>query len=736
MSNPDKRLYKFGSFLLNPEERILLHHGQPVRLPPKTFKLLLFFVERSNHVIDKEILMRELWQDAFVEEANLSVHISALRRIFAEDAEKSATIENFPKKGYRFTADVTKINENQTADSAEASKAAESETYIEAANETAGEKTVEVQPEEKSPLNLKNSNYPLNINKKGAFIGLLALILIVTGGYVLNRRFIKKVSAQKITRVRGMEKTVGLAISPNGEYLAQAATGVGKQSLHIIHIATNSSVQLIPPADVLYDGLIFSKDGNYIYYVRSDKQNDSALYQIPILGGESKKVLENVVGTIGFSPDGSRFAFLRNLSDEETALMTADVTGGDERIVATRIAPEFFSTWGLSFSPDGKSIACAVGSNKKDRMTQAAIINVESGELKLISDKKWYGMDAPIWLPDASGLIAAAYETGNAPTQIWFLPYPSGEPYKITNDTNNYGGLGLTADGNTLAAVQFSVDSQVWLIPNNEFNSAKPITYGKHHEFKFVSWTKNGRILFGSSEAGSRDVWIMDADGNNQKQLTANARENGQPTITPDNNHILFTSDRIKEGTYNIWKMNVDGTNPVQLTFGSGEIQPISTPDGKWIVYTNGGTETPIAKRTIWKIPFEGGEPVQITDKPSHWADVSPDGKYIACWYKPDENTPFKIAVIPIEGGQPIKIFDITPTSPIRWTPDGGAISFVKTVDAVSNIWNQPVNGDAPKQITQFTSEQIINFDWSDDNRLICSRSQTLRDVILINDFR
>ncbi len=109
MSNNGNHLYEFGPFRVDPSQRLFSLGGDPVRIPPKTFELLLYLLEHSNEVIDKETLMLEVWHDSFVEDANLTVHISTLRKIFADDTDRSAVIENFPKKGYRFVAKVCEI---------------------------------------------------------------------------------------------------------------------------------------------------------------------------------------------------------------------------------------------------------------------------------------------------------------------------------------------------------------------------------------------------------------------------------------------------------------------------------------------------------------------------------------------------------------------------------------------------------------------------------------------------
>src|SRR6266446_473414 len=100
-------LYEFGSFRLDAAKRLLTRAGESVTLAPKTFDLLLFLAESQGRALTKAELMQALWPDTFVEEANLSFQMSALRRALGE--EGTEWIETVPKHGYRFTAAVTKI---------------------------------------------------------------------------------------------------------------------------------------------------------------------------------------------------------------------------------------------------------------------------------------------------------------------------------------------------------------------------------------------------------------------------------------------------------------------------------------------------------------------------------------------------------------------------------------------------------------------------------------------------
>src|SRR5262245_44088805 len=102
-----KKLYKFGPFRLDAGERALFRDNQPVSLTPKAFDTLLLLVENSGHILEKENMLRSIWQDTFVEEANLAVNISALRKILGERDGGGQYIETIPRRGYRFIAEVT-----------------------------------------------------------------------------------------------------------------------------------------------------------------------------------------------------------------------------------------------------------------------------------------------------------------------------------------------------------------------------------------------------------------------------------------------------------------------------------------------------------------------------------------------------------------------------------------------------------------------------------------------------
>src|SRR3954454_21774726 len=105
-------MYEFGSFRLDPAQRVLLREDRVLALTPKGFDLLLVLVRNAGRVVLKDELLREVWPDTFVEENNLTVTISALRKILEEGVSGQPHIQPVLRRGYRFMARVRHVGES------------------------------------------------------------------------------------------------------------------------------------------------------------------------------------------------------------------------------------------------------------------------------------------------------------------------------------------------------------------------------------------------------------------------------------------------------------------------------------------------------------------------------------------------------------------------------------------------------------------------------------------------
>src|SRR5450432_2401481 len=116
MSLETQVIYEFDNFRLNPANHSLLCGGKAVPLTPKSFEILVTLIERQGMLVTKGELMRKIWPDSFVEESNLTVNVSALRKAFGDTPEHQQFIETVPKRGYRFIAPVKAVRNGDLPD--------------------------------------------------------------------------------------------------------------------------------------------------------------------------------------------------------------------------------------------------------------------------------------------------------------------------------------------------------------------------------------------------------------------------------------------------------------------------------------------------------------------------------------------------------------------------------------------------------------------------------------------
>ena len=170
------------------------------------------------------------------------------------------------------------------------------------------------------------------------------------------------------------------------------------------------------------------------------------------------------------------------------------------------------------------------------------------------------------------------------------------------------------------------------------------------------------------------------------------------------------------------------------MTSGDSDIGAAISPDSRWVIYNSDKS----GRSALWKVSIDGGAAVQLTEDTAENPEVSPDGKLIACQYREQANSPWRYAIIPFEGGKPLKVFDLPKaTTKFRWSLDGRSLTYDEARGGVSNIWSFPLDGSPPKQLTDFKTDQIYNFKWSDDGKqLVLARGTTTSDVVLIQNFR
>ena len=729
-----RQVYDFGEFRLDAVKRQLKRAGSVVPLYSKAFDLLLVLVQNSGRDLSKDELLEAVWPGQILEEANLTVTMSVVRKALGEKASQPRLIVTLPGHGYRFITEL----ETEPTDRGEliidretiAQVTVEEDLPADHLAETASPKLITAGPS--SPRILR---YLL---VAGAPIILVGAVMGFYWWRHAQPSMFTSLSSSKLTMHRFSTQAgvpTRVAISPDGKSLAYLQHFNGKDSVWLGRIDSNSSAAVYQQPEFWFGPLSFSADGSSIYLtVRHTLDQPPVLARLPILGGPLTEVISRVDSAVSFSPQGKQLAFLRrDRETRKTSLVIADASDGkNERSILQRADPEDFSGE-LSWSPDGKLIVCSVRETT-DRQ-KLIVVEVTSGSVRDIVDRDWDNIDNIVWLPDGSGLLALTRESaGERLRHIWLLARSGGEARVISGDLNIFlqPVMSVSSDGK-LAVIQGHRNSDLSIAPNGDPKQARRVLQGAPPRYEGVdglAWLPNGNLLYTANVGDSQVIWSINNDGTNVRQLTPNKPNvvDANMSATSDGRYVVFQSNR--SGKLEIWRANADGSNLTQLTNSGNNSEPSLAPDGKSIVYSSQRSGT----STLWRIPIDGGEPAQLTTSNSWLPAVSPDGKYIAC-FGYFGSALRRLLVIPFNGGQPLKSFPIPDNAllgrqRIHWSPDGKSILYLA---AEQGLLQQGLEQAEPQHVSGFDALPLHNFVWSFDGKdLAYASGPAVQEIILI----
>jgi Tol biopolymer transport system component/DNA-binding winged helix-turn-helix (wHTH) protein len=721
MALVSRSVYSFEGFRVDPQRRLLLRKGETVPLTSKAFELLLALLESDGAEVRKDALMDRVWPDQYVEEANLTVTMSQLRKALGERANEHRLIVTIPGRGYRFVGRLDPpealIVQQQTV------------AHLVIEREIASPNGPSL-----APPRVRSSRWVW-----WAAIALVG-VGVTVAGVVLYRYFRRSPAVPafgnvKLTRLTNNGKVVAAAISADGKYFAYVDAQKEGNSLWVQEVGTAGNLRLLGPQPGAFWSLTFTPDGRFLYYTLFfGDRPDLELYRIPFLGGTPTRIPNISPLTLSFSPDGRRFVYpFPNGVKKTNSIMVADADGRNQQQLAVRAQPNTFEIedQNVSWSADGKFIACVINRFEPGASYQSIVgINAVDGAEISLSPRRWWEVVSVQWLKNGAGLVIAGRDRPYATTRLWLIPYPGGEVRPLTNDVSEYAWISSVGDGNSFVALQSNKVSSI---------ATGPLAAGENDLTEIVSevgplnpvvWTVSGEIVFRSVANGEANLWVMNADGSGRRQLTTTGevRELGI-SASPDGKQIVFAS--WISGRSNIWRVDIDGRNLTRLTDGEADAFPRCSPDGRWVVFQRGLASI----QRLWRVPLSGGPAQKLSDSQGKWPAISSDGKRIAFFYLTD--TQWRIGTMVTDGGVMLESV-VNPVSllgnPIRWAPDGRSIHYISTVGDVSNVWSLPLDGQPPNPITKFTSHRLDDFAWSEDkSRAVFVRTTEVSDVISVS---
>jgi serine/threonine protein kinase/Tol biopolymer transport system component len=577
-------------------------------------------------------------------------------------------------------------------------------------------------------------------NKAGTILaGVILMGLLIAAGFGIYSvlRGSKHIPFEtfEVTNLTNNGHVAMASISPDGKYLLQVHSEAGLQSLWLRHIATGSNTQVVSPAATQYQALTFSPDGSYLYFLRRDEEEHiiGILYAAPVLGGSPHVVARDVDSPVTFSPDGQRFAFLREKHDSPFwDLISMKSDGSDERQIfkdRTILTDSMSPAW----SPDGKTIVFPIVQPTKDALGGFAAVDAETGNTTNFAVTPRKIFYEPVWMPKGQGLIVPSMDisTGGTQNQLGYMTYPAGEYRLLTHDTNNYRDPSLATDGKTMLVSQSKLTFELAVADAGTPSQLKAVPLSSQVSLWRWGWTADNKLIV--PQGG--DLKIVTTAGQEISLMSDSRYIADQASACGDGKYIVFRRiSRSGSPAVNLWRMDENGTNVTQLTFGQNDREPVCSPDGKWVYYTD-QTEN----RFIKRVPPTGGTPEVVVKSSIGQFNVSRDGKFISSLeVAEDEHDKHKLVIRldSTEGGK-VTYVDADPrmTSAPTFAPDGKSIVYVVKDQGVDNLWSQDMNGKNRKQITDFSKDQILRYAYSHDGKQIgIERGSIESDAFLFRD--
>ncbi len=686
MNQQSGDFYTFGSFRLDARERLLVCGGQHVPLASKTFEALLLLVQNAGHLVTKDILMKQLWPDSFVEEANLTKHISLLRKVLGGTANGQEYIETVPKHGYRFVPTVGRV-----ADLTAAPAPAPSPSPIPG----------------QTPIAEREHPVPRGFSRgwrllaAGVFV---AAVLAVVTVQVARRQPASplELKLRQLTTNSFENRVTSGSISPDGKYLAYSDV----KGVYVKLIETGDTRAVPQPEELKGKevereviGTWFTDSTRFVanahptaafvgIFQSSWNSAGSSIWAVSVLGEPPHKLRDDAVG-YSISPDGSWIGFGTNngkFGDREIWLMGPN----GEQARKLFDTDEDSSIAGLSWSPDGKRVLYIKTDQSGDTLLSR---DLNSGPpITVFGPREMKNVNDLLWSADGR------------------LIYSVAEPGSFFGDACNFWEIRV--DPHTGTPIEKS----------------KKFTNWSGYCMSGLSETSDGKRLAFLKQAGKETSFLADLAESGTRILRPRhfpLSESSEGTVdwTPDSKAIIFNSNRSGHGGIYRQSMDQDIAEPI-VTEGYGR-NPRVTPDGKSVLYLgppeNGG-KVGKAPEPVMRVSVTGGPSQRLfTARP--WSLLtcarSPSGLCVLGEPTEDGKQLTVTAIDLIEGRGPELFRFALVANDDTWcldlSPDGTRVAATRTL--AGPIYILSLGGQVLQEVQVKGWSNLLNVIWAADGK-------------------
>jgi Tol biopolymer transport system component/DNA-binding winged helix-turn-helix (wHTH) protein len=678
-------IYSFAEFKLIPSEKLFFRGDSPIHLRAKTFSLLLYLVESENRLCEKENLIKEIWGETIVEEGNLNRTISELRKTLGDNSAKPKFIETVPLVGYRFIAEVEK-----TVKSVEP---------VEVKELSNGNLQLAPKPPNFRNLIYAGiallifsvialAIWKFSVGKEQVKSNKLGLIQLTSDA--LDENTPQWTTDGKI-RYRLNKKdriTDWMKINADGTEQIKEDTQFSPDGSKIIITDSIEKASYIANADgsnkrkmpILLGNLDWSKVSNEIVaqYFPDGKREASDIVIINLDTLELKNITNSPTfeADPAFSPDAQQVLFTSTKDgNAEIYLMNRD--GSNVRRLTNNPAWESFA----SFSPDGTQIS--YNSDRANEKNNVYILNLDGSGTETPLPTGDYGnyVGNGAWSLDGTKFVFSSDRNGNE--DIFVMDAEINKPVSMMAD--NRADLNFPTVSRNGKSIIFlaQTDKDNFEIRSFDVETKRLKNIHKLSNETSLSLSADGQtIAFQSKIDGNTEICLIEIDGSNLRNISNNRGTDAAAKFSPDGKQIAFLSNRGEQGVLDIYLMNADGSNQ-KMIYSSGVLGTNSSldwsADGASIYFSNDKESGRNGNFEIFKIATDGNkEVIRLTNRPRFGDEapaVSPDGKRIVFQSTQKENS--EIYLMKTDGTGLLRLTRnlADDKSPI-WTTDGTKIYF------------------------------------------------------------
>jgi len=620
----------FGVFEADLRTGELRKSGVRVPLPGQPFQVCALLLERPGELVTREELRQRIWpEDTFVDfDQALNAAVSKIRIALGDNADNPRFVETLPRRGYRFIAPVERSS---------------------------------FQPSSSAP---EPRFWRLKANRVWLIASTTTLVLLSgLGMWRSGRKSLDLVSPTiEVAPLAGLPAfETDPAFSPDGNQVAFVLRGPEISGIYTTIVGGEKPLRVTSNTGDCSPR--WSPDGRQIAFARPF-EHGIAIYTIPASGGTERRLYAGPTGSFpdafDWSPDGKVLAFSQTNSDKTHSwiALLSPIDFTTRRLTAPSGQElDYFP----AFSPNGSDVAFVRGIIA-GVVSDIYIVPAAGGAPRRLTFDNTWVLGPPTWTPDGRDIVFSSTRGGLA--NLWRVSATGGPPRPVAGVGPIAFKPSISPRGNQLVYQRgFFKDTLVRLDLKDEKHRLRPPVVVRSE--KGMNWRPHfspdgKRFVFESDRFGYPEIWACESNGSNCGQLTSLRGTSGAARWSPDGRYIAFEF-RPKDHS-EVYLLEVGGGMPRLLpTFpGADNGGPNWSRDGKWIYFYSdrGG-----GLFQLWKVPANGGSPVQVTKNGGVFAAESADGRFL--YYSKFEAQ--GIWRMPLNGGEEAHVLDQPGTGFDAW---------------------------------------------------------------------